>query len=153
MLRNSIIAVAIVAISSAAGMSAAWAKTHEVFMYNKNPDNKKERNTFYPKVLKIELGDTVKFVSKSKGHNSQSDKKGIPEGAENWKTKIGKDAEITFDVEGTYSYFCTPHRGMGMVGLILVGDYKVNYEAVKALKQKGNAKKVYKRIYEEVDAM
>lgn len=153
MFRKLLLATGIVILTSAVSITSVWAATHEVFMYNKNPDNKKQRNVFVPAVLKIELGDTVKFISKSKGHNTQSDKKAIPEGAENWKSKIGKDFEVTYTVDGTYSYYCTPHRGLGMVGLILVGDYKVNYDDVKASKQKGKAKKVFKTIYEQVDAM
>lgn len=153
MLRKIIGITAVALLTSAIGVSSALAATHEVLMYNKNPDNKKERNVFIPALLKIEVGDTVKFISKSKGHNSQSDKKGIPEGAENWKSKIGKDFEVTYTIDGTYGYYCTPHRGLGMVGLILVGDYKVNYEDVKATKQRGKAKKIYKKLYEEVEAM
>ena len=153
MFRKLLIVTSLAILTSAVSISSALAATHEVLMYNKNPDNKKERNVFVPSVLKIELGDTVKFISKSKGHNTQSDKKGIPEGAENWKSKIGKDFEVTYTVEGTYGYYCTPHRGLGMVGLILVGDYKVNYDDVKATKQKGKAKKVCKTLYEQVDAM
>ncbi|MBL1241912.1 MAG: pseudoazurin [OCS116 cluster bacterium] len=153
MIRKLLIASATVLLTSAIGVSSAWAATHEVFMYNKNPDNKKERMVFVPALLKIELGDTVKFISKSKGHNSQSDKKAIPEGAENWKSKIGKDFEVTYTIDGTYSYYCTPHRSLGMVGLILVGDYKVNYDDVKASKQKGKAKKVFAKLYEQVEAM
>lgn len=153
MLRKSLTAITAVILVSTIGLTSAYAATHEVFMYNKNPDNKKERNVFIPAVLKIEVGDTVKFISKSKGHNSQSDKKGIPEGAENWKSKIGKDFEVTYSIDGTYGYYCTPHRGLGMVGLILVGDYKVNYDDVKATRQKGKAKKTYKKLYAQVDAM
>ena len=153
MLRKLITASAVIILTSAISITSVWAATHEVFMYNKNPDNKKERNVFVPSVLKIELGDTVKFISKSKGHNTQSDKKNIPEGAENWKSKIGKDFEVTYTVDGTYGYYCTPHRGLGMVGLILVGDYKANYDDVKASKQKGGAKKTFKKLYEQVDAM
>lgn len=153
MLRKLFTFTSVILLTSAVGVGSTWAATHEVLMYNKNPDNKKERMVFIPAILKIEPGDTVKFVSKSKGHNSQSDKKAIPEGAENWKSKIGKDFEVTYTIEGTYGYYCTPHRGLGMVGLILVGDYKVNWDDVKASKQKSKAKKIYKKLYAEVDAM
>lgn len=153
MLRKIITASTILVLTTAIGFTSVFAATHEVLMYNKDPDDKKQRNVFIPAVLKIEVGDTVKFISKSKGHNTQSDKKAIPEGAENWKSKIGKDFEVTYTVEGTYGYYCTPHRGLGMVGLVLVGDYKVNYDDVKASRQKGKAKKVYKKLYEQVDAM
>lgn len=153
MLRKLFITAIAITLSSMIGLNAAFAEVHEVLMLNKNPYDKKQRNVFYPAILKIAPGDTVKFISKSKGHNTQSDKKAIPEGVTNWKSKISKDFEITFDKDGTYSYFCTPHRGMGMVGLILVGDYKVNYDAVKATKQRGKAKKAYKILYEQVEAM
>lgn len=153
MRREIFTAAATLMLTTVMGISSTWAATYEVLMYNKNPDNKKERMVFVPDVIKIEVGDTVKFISKSKGHNTQSDKKAIPEGTENWKSKIGKDFEVTFTIDGTYSYYCTPHRTLGMVGLVLVGDYKVNLDAVRASKQKGKAKKVFKKIYEKVDAM
>lgn len=127
--------------------------THEVRMYNKHPDDPKQRNVFVPDLLQINPGDSVKFVTVDKGHNSASDKNMMPEGAEEWKSKISADFEITLDVEGTYGHYCTPHRALGMVGLILVGDPMVNYEAAKEAKQRGKAKKVYADIFERADAL
>lgn len=127
--------------------------THEVQMLNKHPDDKKQKNVFLPAVLKINPGDTVKFVAVDKGHNSVSYKDMIPEGAEGWKSKLNKDFEVTLDVEGAYGYFCQPHKSLGMVGLILVGDVSGNYEAIKEVKQRGKAKKVMKKLFEEADAM
>lgn len=127
--------------------------THEVMMLTKDPENKKNRNLFSPDLLHINPGDTVRFIATDKGHNAASDKKMLPEGAEPWKGKINKDVEVTFTVEGTYGYFCTPHRTLGMVGLVLVGDPSSNYEAAKALKQKSKAKKRYLDIFERADAI
>ena len=127
--------------------------THEVLMLNKHPDDKKKRNVFVPAVLKINPGDTVKFVSVDEGHNSLSSKGMIPEGAEMWKSKLNKDFEVTLDVEGTYGYNCQPHQSLGMVGLILVGDASVNFEDAKAVKQRGKAKKVMAELFEEAEAM
>ena len=78
------------------------AATHEIKMYNKDPDNKKNRMVFVPRILKIQPGDTVKFISASKGHNSESIKGMIPAGAKKWKSKIGKDFELTLDKPGIY---------------------------------------------------
>jgi hypothetical protein len=42
---------------------------------------------------------------------------------------------------------------MGMVGLILVGDVSGNYDAVKAVRQRGKAKAVYDDIFARADAL
>lgn len=126
---------------------------HEVYMYNKHPEDSKMRNVFVPDLLQINAGDTVKFLVGDKGHNTVSDKNMVPEGTEPWKSKIGKEFEITFTADGTYGHFCQPHRTLGMVGLILVGDASANYEAAKEAKQRGKAKKVYADIFERADAL
>ena len=132
----------------------AFAETHEVQMLNKHPDDKKKRNVFVPAVLRIKPGDTVKFVSGSKGHNTESMKGMIPEGVDKWKSKISKDFELTFEKPGVYGYKCTPHYTLGMVGLIIVeGDnWKANLAAAKRVRQLGKAKKVFNAIWAKVDA-
>ena len=128
--------------------------THEVMMYNKDPDDPKRKMVFAPHIIQVNAGDTVKFVSAQKGHFSQSIKKMIPDGAEHWKGKMNKDMEITLTVPGFYGYQCTPHAGNGMVGLIVVeGEGKLdNLEAAKKVKHRGKAKKVFKAIWEEAEA-
>lgn len=144
-----------VAATALPGISAAddGPVVHEVQMLNKHPDDKKKKMIFYPDIVRAKPGDTVKFISVDKGHNSKSDENMLPDGAEGWASKASKDFEITLDVEGTYGYYCTPHRSMGMVGLILVGDPSSNYEAAKSAKQKGKAKKVYADIFARADEM
>lgn len=131
----------------------AEGTVHEVQMLNRDPDDKKRTMIFQPDLLKIAPGDTVRFISVDKGHNAVSDKNMWPEGVEGFKSKINQDIEITFDKDGTYGVFCQPHRTMGMVGLILVGDPSANYEEARAAKQRGKAKKVYKEIFERADEM
>ena len=82
----------------------------------------------------------VKFVVADKGHNSESVKGMLPEGAEPWKGKINEELTVTFDVEGIYGYKCTPHFAMGMVGLIQVGEGTANLESAKTAKLPGKAK-------------
>ncbi len=100
--------------------SAAMAADHQVQMLNKDSEGRAMQ--FEPAFLKIAPGDTVTFVATSKGHNSESILDIMPEGATPWKGKINEEITVTFDQEGLYAYKCQPHLGMGMVGLIQVGD-------------------------------
>ena len=146
-------ALVIVALS-VISISSSYAEVHEVKMYNKDPNDKKKRMVFVPRVLKINAGDTVKFISASKGHNSASIKGMLPKGAKKWKSKIGKDFDLTLTKAGVYGYKCTPHYGMGMVGVIVVkGDgWDANLEAAKGAKKAGKSKKVFKEIWSELAA-
>ena len=132
--------------------SPSYAAMHEVKMYNKDPQNKKNRMVFIPRVLKIKPGDTIKFVSAQKGHNTQSIKGMIPDGSEKWRSKISKDFELTLKVPGVYGYKCTPHFAIGMVGLIVVeGDnWKSNLSQAKKARKVGKAKKIFKQIWAEL---
>lgn len=125
----------------------------EVQMLNKHPDDRKIRNVFLPLIVKVQPGDTVRFISVDKGHNSASAKGMIPEGAKPWKTKISKDEDVTFEVPGIYGHVCTPHYSLGMVGLVIVEGEGMtdNLEAAKSVRQRGKAKKVWEEIWAEVD--
>ena len=50
------------------------------------------------------------------------------------KSKYNKDTEYQFTVPGIYAYWCTPHKNMGMIGFVVVGDDKSNLEAIKKIK-------------------
>jgi pseudoazurin len=126
----------------------AHAAEHEVQMLNKGPEG--QRNWFEPAVLRVEPGDTIHFVATDKGHNSAS--LVIPEGAEAWNGKLSQDVSVTLEVPGLYSYKCTPHLGLGMVGLIAVGDPSVNFEAVAKGRYPGRAKTVMAELLEQVKA-
>lgn len=98
----------------------AFAADHQVQMMNK--DSQGLAMQFEPAFLKIAAGDTVTFIAASKGHNSESILTLMPEGAEAWKGKTNEEISVSFDAEGFYAYKCLPHLGLGMVGLIQVGD-------------------------------
>ena len=144
----------VIAAVSVISINPSYAEVHEVKMYNKDPNDKKKRMVFVPRVLKINPGDTVKFIASSKGHNSASIKGMLPKGAKKWKSKIGKNFELTLNKVGVYGYKCTPHYGMGMVGLIVVkGDnWDANLESAKGAKKAGKSKKVFKEIWTELEA-
>ncbi len=136
-----------------AASDATAPVVHEIQMLSKDPDDKKRRNLFKPDLICIKPGDTVLFKAVDKGHNSVANIDMLPEGAEAWKGKISKDIEVTLTVEGTYGFHCMPHRSLGMVGLIIVGDHSSNYEAARAIKQRGKAKKAYDDLFERADVL
>lgn len=103
--------------------------------------NKSEKGAmvFEPDLVKAAPGDTVHFVAVDKGHDAESIKNMIPVGAEAFKGKISQDLSVTLSTEGVYGVKCTPHYGMGMVALIVVGK-PANLEEAKAVKHPGKAK-------------
>jgi pseudoazurin len=131
--------------------TSAMAETFEVQMLNKDPDNAKARMVFKPEFLAVQPGDTVVFKSVDKGHNSVAVKGMVPEGAEMWKGKMNQDTSVTFTIEGLYGYKCLPHYGMGMVGMIQVGEAS-NLDSVKVKKNPPKAQAIYNRILEKVAA-
>ena len=106
-----------------------FSANYEVKMLNQGAEGVM---IFEPAVLKINIGDTVNFVSTDPAHNSASLPGMIPQGAQSWSSELSKDISVTFNQEGVYAYQCTPHAVMAMVGVIQVGDSKANLESVKS---------------------
>ena len=94
------------------------------------------------------MNDDVSWKSVDKGHNVQFI--GMPDGAKKYKSKISKDASYKFDKPGIYLYQCTPHKAMGMIGIVVVGDDKSNLEAIKKVKVYGKSKKLLKNLLESL---
>ena len=139
------IAAALAAVLAAGSASAA---EHEVKMLNKG---EKGAMVFEPDFLKVELGDTVKFVPTDKGHDAESIKGMMPEGAEAFKGKINQEVTYTVEKEGVYGVKCTPHYAMGMVMLIVAGE-PANAEEAKTVKHPGKAKATFAALFEQVGA-
>jgi len=106
--------------SFALAASPAAAKDHQVKMLNKGSDG--SLMVFEPAFLKIAPGDTVKFIATTKGHNAESVAGMTPPGGTVFKGKINEEIAVKFGKPGLYGYKCLPHVGMGMVGLIQVGN-------------------------------
>ncbi|MFV0490203.1 MAG: pseudoazurin [Pseudorhodobacter sp.] len=104
------------------------AAEHEVKMLNKG-----EAGTmvFEPAYVQAEPGDVVRFVPTDKSHNVEGIKGMLPEGVENFKSKINEEYSLTVDAAGLYGVKCTPHLAMGMVALIQVGGDQANIDAIK----------------------
>ena len=117
----------------------SFAADATVEMLNKQG---KESMVFSQKIVKINVGDKVFWKATNKGHNVEFIKGGVPDGVEKFKSKYNKDVEFKFDVPGIYAYWCTPHKSMGMIGFIIVGDDKSNLDAIKTIRYSGKSKKI-----------
>jgi pseudoazurin len=116
----------------------------EVKMLNKGADG--QAMVFEPAAIKAAVGDTIRFVPTDKGHDAAAVKGMIPDGAEEFKGKMNQELLVTVDKEGAYVVKCTPHLGMGMVALIVVGDAApANLDAIKT-------GKLPKKARERIDA-
>jgi pseudoazurin len=102
----------------------------------------KEIMVFSKKIAEIDIGDTVFWKATKAGHNVEFIKGGVPEGVGKFRSKLSKDTEYKFEIPGIYAYWCTPHKGMGMIGFIIVGNDKSNLDSVKSLKYMGKSKKI-----------
>lgn len=131
--------LAFVAVAMAAVATPAFSAEHEVKMLNKGSDG--QTMVFEPAFLKVAPGDTVKFVPTDKGHDAETIPGLLPDGAVPFKGKMSQEVTVTFEKPGLYGYKCTPHLGMGMVGLIQVGDDASNTAAVEGAKLPPLAKK------------
>ena len=102
----------------------------------------KDSMVYSKKIVRINVGDTVFWKATDKGHNVEFIKDGIPEGVEKFKSKFNKDTEYKFSVPGIYAYWCTPHKNMGMIGFVVVGDDKSNLEEIKKIRFAAKSKKI-----------
>ena len=125
--------------------SVSISETLEIDMLNKLG---KEKMVYSIKVAKVNLNDKIIWKSKTKGHNVEFI--GMPKGVKKFKSKINKDVEYDFKVPGIYLYQCTPHKAMGMIGLVIVGNDKNNLEQIKKVKLRGKSKKVFKELLKEL---
>ncbi|MFN3927772.1 MAG: plastocyanin [Pseudanabaenaceae cyanobacterium] len=97
-----------------------WAEVARAEVYTVKMGGDQGQLAFVPKVLKIKVGDTVQWVNNKafphnvvfEGHDELSHKKLMQ--------KPQQKVETTFTTAGEFPYYCTPHRGAGMVGKIIV---------------------------------
>ena len=127
--------------------SMAYAEDMSIDMLNKRADG--EKMVYSVDVAKIDVGDTITWLPKSKGHNVH-----FIAGPDGWelpkKSKNNKEVAITFDKPGVYLYQCTPHASMGMIALVIVGDDTSNIEAIQKAKVRGKSKKKLKALLGDI---
>ena len=116
--------------------------------------NKLDKRTmvFSQEIVRIDPGDTVFWKATDPGHNVQFiSKNGVPAGVAKFKSKVGKDTEFTFTVPGIYAYWCVPHKTLGMIGFIIVGNDLSNLDSIKKVKFIGKSKKIAKGLIAEIE--
>ena len=127
--------------------NVAYGKTVEIEMLNK--DSAGRKMIYSQELVHVDTGDTVTWVPTSKGHNVEiiaaPDGFDIPK-----KSKNGKEVSIEFTVPGIYYYWCTPHKGMGMIGLVVVGNDTSNKDDIAKAKALGKSKKKLKALLGEL---
>ena len=120
--------------------SPALAADTTIEMLNKRDDGAKM--VYSEDIARIDVGDTVTWVPTSKGHNVE-----FIAGPDGWdapkKSKNNKEVSITFDMPGVYLYQCTPHKSMGMIALVVVGE---GTNDVSGAKVRGKSKKKLKSL-------
>ncbi|QXC49995.1 pseudoazurin [Agrobacterium salinitolerans] len=108
----------------------ALAAEIEVKMLNKGSDG--QAMVFEPATVKAAVGDIITFVPVDKGHDAAAVKDMIPEGVADFKGKMNETVKVIVEKEGAYVVKCTPHLGMGMIALVVIGDAApANLDAVK----------------------
>lgn len=86
---------------------------------------------FEPDTVTIHAGDSVEWrntslfthtVTDEPGKASSAGDASLPEGATPFRAELppGQVFRHTFEVSGTYHYFCEPHERFGMVGQVVV---------------------------------
>ena len=123
--------------------SPILANTFSIDMLNVRSDG--QSMVYSEDVLKVEVGDTVVWKPKDKGHNVEfiigPDAVELPK-----KSRINQEFTYTFEKSGVYFYQCTPHKSMGMIAVIIVGDDLTNLDQVKSVRVIGKSKRKLEEI-------
>ena len=123
--------------------SPILANTFSIDMLNVRSDG--QSMVYSEDVLKVEVGDTVVWKPKDKGHNVEfiigPDAIELPK-----KSRINQEFTYTFEKSGVYFYQCTPHKSIGMIAVIIVGDDLTNLDQVKSVRVFGKSKRKLEEI-------
>jgi pseudoazurin len=124
--------------------TSVFAEDITIEMLNKREDGAKM--VYSQDIARIDVGDTITWVPTQKGHNVE-----FIAGPDGWKapkkSKLSKEVSITFDTPGVYLYQSSPHKTMGMIAIVVVGD---GDNDISKAKVKGKSKKVFKALLAEL---
>ena len=123
----------------------ALAADMTIEMLNKDSDG--NRQVFSEELARVDVGDTITWIPTNKGHNIEM--VASPNNMK-LKSKNNKEVQITFKDPGIYYYWCTPHKGMGMIGLVVVGGDTSNKDQIAKAKAIGKSKKKLKKLLDEL---
>ena len=114
-------------------------------MLNRDADGNKM--VFSQEIVNISSGDTITWIPTSKGHNVEIITS--PNETE-FKSKTNREAKFTFTDPGIYYYLCTPHKSMGMIGLVIVDGDTSNIAEIAKSRAVGKSKKKLKALLSEL---
>ena len=118
--------------------SVSYAADVKVEMLNKRADG--QIMVYSQDITKINVGDTITWLPTTKGHNVE-----FLAGPDGWeipkRSKMNQEYSYKFEIPGIYFYQCTPHRGVGMIALVVVGGDTSNKDVIANVKVLGKAKK------------
>jgi pseudoazurin len=115
-----------------------------VHMLNVGPDGSRFR--FEPMLSEIQVGNKILWKATTKGHNVEFM---VTPNNIKFKSKMHKSAGFIFDTPGIYTYKCTPHVSVGMIGVVVVGNDLSNMtEALDNIAYYGQAKVLIQDILE-----
>ena len=118
-----------------------------VDMLNKRDDGGKM--VYSEDISRIDVGETITWLPTSKGHNVEF--VAGPDGFQTpKKSKLNKEYSMTFTVPGIYLYQCTPHKSMGMIALVVVGDDVSNKHLIEQAKVFGKSKKILPELLSQL---
>ena len=104
-----------------------------------------ENDSYSIEVAHINVGDTIEWLPKNEGHNVEfltgPNMSVLP-----LKSEMDEMHSLFFTIPGVYLYGCTPHKNMGMLGLIIVGNDSHFLEEVKNIQLPQVAKSVLNRL-------
>ena len=104
-----------------------------------------ENDSYSIEVAFIDVGDTIEWLPKNKGHNVEflvgPDMDTLPN-----NSTINEFHSVLFKTQGVYLYGCTPHLNMGMLGLIVVNNDFHNLEKVNKVELSYVANSVVDRL-------
>ena len=67
--------------------------------------------------------------------------------------EMAREVVVTFTAPGAYGIKCAPHLGMGMIGLVVVGNEPVDLDALQAVKLPKKAQERMTAIIDELGAL
>ncbi len=125
----------------------AFAADITVEMLNKRSDG--QIMVYSEDISRIKVGDTITWVPTTKGHNIH-----FLAGPEGWevpkKSKMSKEYSYKFEIPGIYFYQCTPHKGMGMIALVVVGGDISNKDVIAKVKVVAKSKKKLPELLDQL---
>ena len=118
-----------------------------VHMLNVGPNGSRFR--YDPMLSEIDVGGKILWKATTKGHNVE-----FLAGPDGWeipkRSKMNNEYSYKFEIPGIYFYQCTPHKGMGMIALVVVGGDTSNKEAIAKVKVVAKAKKKLPQLLGEL---